>query len=59
MKIDVLSIGSFPEATNTELAQRFAVTHHVQQPLPQALNAQLKTVSAASPPRPIAALTAR
>jgi lactate dehydrogenase-like 2-hydroxyacid dehydrogenase len=43
MKIDVLSIGSFPEATNAELAQRFAVTHQFQQPSPQALNAQLKT----------------
>ena len=28
MKIDVLSVGSFPEATNAELASRFAVTHH-------------------------------
>ena len=28
MTIDVLSIGSFPAATNAELASRFAVTHH-------------------------------
>ena len=42
MKIDVLSIGSFPEATNAELAERFAVTHHFQRPAPQTLSADLK-----------------
>src|SRR5262249_24076727 len=42
MKIDVLSIGSFPEATNTELAQRFAVTRYLQRPGPDALGADLK-----------------
>jgi lactate dehydrogenase-like 2-hydroxyacid dehydrogenase len=42
MKIDVLSIGSFPEATNAELAERFAITHHFQRPAPQALSAELK-----------------
>src|SRR5262245_49761298 len=42
MKIDVLSIGSFPEATNTELAQRFAVTRYLQRPSPDALGADLK-----------------
>ena len=34
MKIDVLSIGSFPAATNAELASRFAVTHHSHRPAP-------------------------
>jgi D-3-phosphoglycerate dehydrogenase len=43
MKIDVLSIGSFPEATNAELANRFAVTHHSQRPVPDALIAELRT----------------
>ena len=38
MKIDVLSIGSFPEATNAELANRFAVTHRPQRPAPDALS---------------------
>jgi lactate dehydrogenase-like 2-hydroxyacid dehydrogenase len=42
MKIDVLSIGSFPEATNAGLAKRFAVSHHLQRPLPEALRADLK-----------------
>jgi lactate dehydrogenase-like 2-hydroxyacid dehydrogenase len=42
MTIDVLSIGSFPEATNTELAQRFAVTGYLQRPGPDALDADLK-----------------
>jgi hypothetical protein len=32
LKIDVLSVGSFPEATNAELASRFAVTHHFNRP---------------------------
>ena len=32
MTIDVLSIGSFPQATNDELARRFAVTHHFSRP---------------------------
>ncbi len=43
MKIDVLSIGSFPEATNAELANRFAVTHHFHPPAPDALDAPLKS----------------
>jgi len=42
MKIDVLSIGSFPEATNAELAKRFGVTHHFQRPAADALSAELK-----------------
>ena len=42
MKIDVLSIGSFPEATNAELASRFAVTRHFNRPAPDALSAELK-----------------
>jgi lactate dehydrogenase-like 2-hydroxyacid dehydrogenase len=42
MTIDVLSIGSFPDATNAELARRFAVTHHFQPPAPDALGAGLK-----------------
>jgi lactate dehydrogenase-like 2-hydroxyacid dehydrogenase len=42
MKIEVLSIGSFPEATNTELAQHFAVTRYLQRPGPDALRADLK-----------------
>jgi lactate dehydrogenase-like 2-hydroxyacid dehydrogenase len=42
MKIDVLSVGSFPEATNAELASRFAVTHHFNRPGPDALSAELK-----------------
>jgi lactate dehydrogenase-like 2-hydroxyacid dehydrogenase len=42
MTIDVLSIGSFPEATNAELAQRFAITHHFQRPAPEALSAEVK-----------------
>ena len=42
MKIDVLSIGSFPAATNAELAKRFAITHHFNQPAPDALSAELK-----------------
>jgi lactate dehydrogenase-like 2-hydroxyacid dehydrogenase len=42
MTIDVLSIGSFPEATNAELASRFAVTHHFNRPAPDALSAELK-----------------
>jgi lactate dehydrogenase-like 2-hydroxyacid dehydrogenase len=43
MKIDVLSIGAFPEATNAELASRFAVTRHFNQPAPDALGAELRT----------------
>src|SRR2546430_1732223 len=43
MKIDVLSIGAFPEATNAELANRFAVTHHFPRPTPDALGAELKS----------------
>jgi lactate dehydrogenase-like 2-hydroxyacid dehydrogenase len=42
MKIDVLSIGAFPEATNAELAKRFAVTRYLQRPAPDALSADLK-----------------
>lgn len=42
MKIDVLSIGSFPAATNVELAKRFAITHHFNRPAPDALGAELK-----------------
>ncbi|HWP16294.1 MAG TPA: 2-hydroxyacid dehydrogenase, partial [Xanthobacteraceae bacterium] len=42
MKIDVLSIGSFPAATNAELAKRFAITHHFNRPAPNALGAELK-----------------
>jgi lactate dehydrogenase-like 2-hydroxyacid dehydrogenase len=42
MKIDVLSIGSFPEATNAELARRFAVTRHFHRPAPDALDAELR-----------------
>ena len=42
MTIEVLSIGSFPEATNTGLANRFAVTRHFHQPPPDALSAELK-----------------
>jgi lactate dehydrogenase-like 2-hydroxyacid dehydrogenase len=42
MPIDVLSIGSFPEATNAELARRFAVAHHFRRPLPDALSPELR-----------------
>ena len=42
MTIDVLSIGSFPEATNAELARRFAVAHHFRRPLPDALSPGLR-----------------
>jgi lactate dehydrogenase-like 2-hydroxyacid dehydrogenase len=42
MTIDVLSIGSFPEATNAELARRFAVTHHFQRPAPEALSPEVR-----------------
>jgi lactate dehydrogenase-like 2-hydroxyacid dehydrogenase len=42
MKIDVLSIGSFPAATDAELASRFAVTHHFQRPAPDALGQELR-----------------
>ena len=42
MKIDVLSIGAFPEATNAELAKRFAVTRYLQRPAPDALSADLR-----------------
>jgi lactate dehydrogenase-like 2-hydroxyacid dehydrogenase len=40
--IDVLSIGAFPEATNAELASRFAVTRHFNRPAPDALGAELR-----------------
>ena len=60
MTIDVLSLGSFPPATNDELARRFAVTHRVHQPAPQDLSDELRgRASARSPPRPIAARAAR
>jgi lactate dehydrogenase-like 2-hydroxyacid dehydrogenase len=42
MTIDVLSIGSFPQATNAELARRFAITHHFQRPAPEALSAEVR-----------------
>jgi lactate dehydrogenase-like 2-hydroxyacid dehydrogenase len=42
MKIDVLSIGSFPAATDAELANRFAVTHHFQRPAPDAIGQELR-----------------
>jgi lactate dehydrogenase-like 2-hydroxyacid dehydrogenase len=42
MQIDVLSIGSFPEASNAELARRFAITHHFRRPLPDALSPELR-----------------
>jgi lactate dehydrogenase-like 2-hydroxyacid dehydrogenase len=42
MPIDVLSIGSFPEATNAELARRFAITHHFLRPSPDVLSPELK-----------------
>ncbi|MGA7490677.1 MAG: 2-hydroxyacid dehydrogenase [Xanthobacteraceae bacterium] len=42
MTIDVLSIGSFPEATNAELARRFAITHRLQRPPPDTLSPELK-----------------
>jgi lactate dehydrogenase-like 2-hydroxyacid dehydrogenase len=42
MTIDVLSLGSFPPATNDELARRFAITHRVHQPAPQELSGELR-----------------
>jgi lactate dehydrogenase-like 2-hydroxyacid dehydrogenase len=42
MTIDLLSIGSFPDATNAELARRFVVTRYFQQPAPEALDAALR-----------------
>ncbi len=42
MTIDVLSLGAFPEATNAELAKRFAVTHRPLRPAPDELDADLK-----------------
>ena len=42
MTIDVLSIGSFPDATNAELARRFKVTRHPQRPAPDALDPALR-----------------
>jgi D-3-phosphoglycerate dehydrogenase len=42
MTIDVLSIGSFPEATNAELARRFAITRQFQRPVPEALAPELR-----------------
>jgi lactate dehydrogenase-like 2-hydroxyacid dehydrogenase len=43
MKIDVLSIGSFPAATDAELANRFAVTHYFERPTPDALALDLRS----------------
>jgi lactate dehydrogenase-like 2-hydroxyacid dehydrogenase len=43
MKIDVLSIGSFPPATDTELADRFSVTRHFHCPAPDALSSELRS----------------
>jgi lactate dehydrogenase-like 2-hydroxyacid dehydrogenase len=43
MTIDVLSLGSFPQATNDELARRFAITHHLNQPAPQDLDEDLRS----------------
>jgi lactate dehydrogenase-like 2-hydroxyacid dehydrogenase len=42
MTVDVLSIGSFPEATNAELARRFSVTHHFHPPAPEILDPGLR-----------------
>jgi lactate dehydrogenase-like 2-hydroxyacid dehydrogenase len=42
MKIDILSIGAFPEATNAELANRFAVHRHFHPPAPEALAPDLR-----------------
>ncbi len=42
MTIEVLSVGSFPDATNVELAKRFAVTHYFQPPAPDVLGAELR-----------------
>src|SRR5262249_33278242 len=47
MTIDVLSIGAFPEATNAELANRFAITRHAHWPAPDAPAAALKRRSRA------------
>jgi lactate dehydrogenase-like 2-hydroxyacid dehydrogenase len=43
MTIDVLSIGSFPQATNAELARRFAITQHFHRPAPEALSPELRS----------------
>lgn len=59
MKIDVLSIGAFPEATNAELAERFAVTRYLQRPAPDASPRISGTASEASRLRPTAAPIAR
>ena len=40
--IDLLSIGVFPDATNSELARRFAVTRYFQPPAPGMLPAALR-----------------
>jgi lactate dehydrogenase-like 2-hydroxyacid dehydrogenase len=40
--IDLLSIGVFPDATNSELARRFAVTRYFQPPAPSVLPAGLR-----------------
>jgi lactate dehydrogenase-like 2-hydroxyacid dehydrogenase len=43
MTIDVLSIGSFPQATNAELARRFAITQHFHRPASEALSPELRS----------------
>ena len=49
MPIDVLSIGSFPAATNAGLASRFAVTHHRDRPPPdtwaQSLRGRIRAIA--------------
>jgi lactate dehydrogenase-like 2-hydroxyacid dehydrogenase len=42
MTIDVLSIGSFPDATNAELARRFSITHFRLRPSPDEVSPALK-----------------
>jgi hypothetical protein len=59
MKIDVLSIGAFPEATNAELAKHFAVTRYLQRPARMRSPRISRTASEASRPRPTAAPIAR
>lgn len=42
MSIEVLSLGSFPPATNEELARRFVITHRLNQPAPEDLGEDLR-----------------
>ena len=42
MTVDVLSIGSFPDATNAELARRFAITRYPLRPAPDAVGPELR-----------------